>query len=619
MLKRTATESEALMLVGPTKHGMRFRIAIVLVIVVATHIWSDSIAFPPIQSANANEPADAESLVHRFEYEERPQSRRPEAVLLKYKLSPADAKPGDRVVLSITMELDDNWHTFSVTQPESGIAPTVIKIDELYGLEALGSTFHADVEPEIERPAEDLVFEVHRRQVTWTTPLNVLASAKPGRYGVNGTISYQLCNNNYCIAVRQQSFRLGDITGLQPIQKRSTRKPPPRVTPAVPLSNFQARPYGSLFEFFTTAMTLGSTLILTPWVLSITPAILGYFAKRCESNDDRSVFPLLAFLGGLIAVGASCSTAAIALSGKIDSSDLSHVATHPLLYLALSIIYLTMIAHLLGVIQRPDSGTFGDCVGAALLSFGVSLAMLPVTLGYASILLIVDPKVWSAMGLFALLSGIAVSFFAVSLLPYALRAISKRSDLLRAIRIVCAMWLFGCFANSVQATASLMFPAIPGATSVAAWTIPSRTDLGITYLLDFDHATTIAAKKHQPLLLVFSAINDVNSRLMELKLKRPHNIARMEKYVCAQLFIDSVPQVEDKVERNRIAERNWSLLVELSEQLVTPTLVVMTPDGKTMLASYVGLEQSEGEVAAFLDEGWLKWQASRMGRVSVTD
>src|SRR5690349_9843979 len=79
-------------------------------------------------------PTDARVTSNRFEYEERPQSRRPEAVLLKYKLSPADAKPGDRVVLSITMELDDNWHTFSVTQPESGIAPTVIKIDELYGL-----------------------------------------------------------------------------------------------------------------------------------------------------------------------------------------------------------------------------------------------------------------------------------------------------------------------------------------------------------------------------------------------------------------------------------------------------------------------------------------------------
>lgn len=586
---------------------------------VALAIVSVAACLASEPSLVSERPTDASVASNRFEYEERPQSRRPEAVLLKYKLSPADAKPGDRVVLSVTMELDDNWHTFSVTQPESSIAPTVITIDELYGLEALGSTFHANAEPEIERPADDLVFEVHRRQVTWTTPLNVLASAKPGRYGVRGTISYQLCNKDRCIAGRPQSFQLGDITGLQPIQKRSTRTPPPRVTPAVPLSRFQARPYGSLFEFFTTAMTLGCTLILTPWVLSVTPVVLGYFAKRCESNDDRSVFPLLSFLGGLIAVAASCSTGAIALSGKIEASDLSHVATHPLLYLALSITYLTTIAHLLGVIQLRDSGTFGDCVGAVLLSFGTSLAMLPVTLGYASILLIVDLKVWSAMGLFALLSGIAVSFFAVALLPYALRALFRRADQLRAIRVVCALWLFGCFANSVQATAALMFPAIPGTTSVATWTIPSRTDLGITCLLDVDHAIQIASHKRQPLLLIFTGINDVNSRLMELKLRKPQNLLRIESYVCGQLYTDGVPLIRDKVERNRVVERNRSLQTELCNDVTTPTMVVMTPDGKTMLASYIGLEQNEGEIAAFLDEAWMKWEASRIGRVPVAN
>ena len=37
---------------------------------------------------------------------------------------------------------------------------------------------------------------------------------------------------------------------------------------------------------------------------------------------------------------------------------------------------------------------------------------------------------------------------------------------------------------------------------------------------------------------------------------------------------------------------------------------VMTPDGKTILSAYFGLERSDGEFAAFLDEGWKKWEAT---------
>lgn len=119
----------------------------------------------------------------RFEYEERPVRGKTNPALLRFKLSPEDAKPGEKVTLSIDLQLDEGWHTFSLTQKGDGGEPTVIELDSVHGLKALGDGFQPDHPAEIEVEKElGLTLEVHNGRVTWSRDFGVLPDAQPGNH-----------------------------------------------------------------------------------------------------------------------------------------------------------------------------------------------------------------------------------------------------------------------------------------------------------------------------------------------------------------------------------------------------------------------------------------------------
>jgi thiol:disulfide interchange protein DsbD len=137
---------------------------------------------------------------------------------------------------------------------------------------------------------------------------------------------------------------------------------------------------------------------------------------------------------------------------------------------------------------------------------------------------------------------------------------------------------------------------------------PNINHHGIWYALDFDKAVAHAAVVNQPILLDFTGVNCANCRKMELRMPKAHNRSRLEKFVLVQLYVDTVP-ISDPVELKRLLVRNRNLQKELLNDSSMPEYAVVTPDGKTLLASFTqGLESKEGEFAAFLDEGWKNWE-----------
>jgi thiol:disulfide interchange protein len=142
---------------------------------------------------------------------------------------------------------------------------------------------------------------------------------------------------------------------------------------------------------------------------------------------------------------------------------------------------------------------------------------------------------------------------------------------------------------------------------------------GLQYALDYDQAIEFAKTEQQPVFLDFTGVNCVNCRLMEGRMKDKHNRERLEKFVRVQLYTDNVPHIKDRnlvaelLKKNRNLQENWFGDVTL------PAYVVVTPDGKTVLSKFIGMEQSEGDFAAFLDEGLEKWKpiAARQTKTKV--
>ncbi|ODA29647.1 protein-disulfide reductase DsbD family protein [Planctopirus hydrillae] len=138
---------------------------------------------------------------------------------------------------------------------------------------------------------------------------------------------------------------------------------------------------------------------------------------------------------------------------------------------------------------------------------------------------------------------------------------------------------------------------------------------GIPFALDVNRALTVAKSRQQPLFLDFTGVNCVNCRLMEQKMKQPDNRSRLERFLGIQLFADRVPNITDSEYAEKLKERNIFLQEKWFGELTLPLYAVMSPDGKTVLATYKGLELKEGEFAAFLDKGWNrfeKWKAKQV-------
>lgn len=129
------------------------------------------------------------------------------------------------------------------------------------------------------------------------------------------------------------------------------------------------------------------------------------------------------------------------------------------------------------------------------------------------------------------------------------------------------------------------------------------------FQLDFDRGVEEAKEKNQPLFIDFTGVNCVNCRLMEKRMARHQNQQRLERFSLVQLYTDSVPLPGEFDEAKRLLARNVSLQSDWLKDVSIPAFVIATPDGKTVLASYVGTERRTGDFARFLDRGLEKWQA----------
>lgn len=132
--------------------------------------------------------------------------------------------------------------------------------------------------------------------------------------------------------------------------------------------------------------------------------------------------------------------------------------------------------------------------------------------------------------------------------------------------------------------------------------------------LDYDEAVKMAKLHNQPLFVDFTGVNCVNCRLMEKRMAKASNKQRLDKFIQAQLYTDKVPREPDPAVAARLLEKNMKLQVEWFGDVTLPSYAIVSPDGKTILARYLGLEPRAGDFARFLDEGHHQWEASEAAK-----
>lgn len=651
----------------------------------------------------------------RYEYEERPMKGKTNPAVLQYRLSPEDAKPGDKVTFSITMKLDEGWHTFSLTQSEKGGGgtPTIIEVAALRGLKSVGS-FTADKPFKIEKPLEGVVLEEHDDQVTWSRQFEVTDGTNPGEYGLQGTITYQTCKSS-CLPPREVAFELGLKT--EPPKAVPARGVPEEVAAAgaedVPVAVAKPQDQG-LFGFILTAVGFGFVSLLTPCVFPMVPITVSFFLKQSESAHHRPLLVALVFCGSII---ATFTVLGVGIAAIFGAAQLNALANNPWLNLAIGSVFVVFAFNMLGLFEiRIPSGllTFtankeqaGGYIGAMFMALTFTLTSFTCTFAFAGTLLVAAAQgqfYWPIIGMLAFGAAFASPFFFLAMVPSLLKKLPKSGGWMNVVKVVMglieigaaikfysvadlvwnpqpvlfdfvfvmiswmvlslmiALYLLGVFrlAHDVPPTGIsvgrmvlvMVFFGLTCNLAVGLFTQqrgggfimdqiiafappkfedegPVETDLpapvlahhGIWFTLDVDKAIEYAKKENRPMLFDFTGVNCINCRLMEIKMAQPAIHSRLEKLVPVQLYADKVPKITDRREVSRLLKRNVALQTQWFGDVSLPAYAVVTPDGKTILSSYIGLEQKEGEFAAFLDAGMKKWEglAGKAPNVQVVE
>ena len=626
--------------------------------------------------------AEAAASAPSFDYAERPHKGKTRPAILRFRLTPSDAKPGEKVTLSITAKLDKGWHTFSLTQNGPGGLATEIEVENSPGLKPQGEGFVADQKFEIEPGAEPgVTLEVHNHLVTWSRSFEVLPETKPGQYSAAGTITFQACKSS-CLPPRPVKFEL-PRSGEVDVELN-----PPRPEDYI---RSEAAKHGrpqdkGLIPFLLLALGWGFVSLLTPCVFPMVPITVSFFLKQSESQHSRPMLLALVYCLTIVATFSLIGVGVTALFGA--GNTLNALATGSVANLFIGVVFTAFALNMLGMFEirvpswllnwSSQGEAAGGYLGAVFMALTFTLTSFTCTFAFAGSVLVSAANgeyFWPLLGMAAFGLAFALPFFVLALLPGLMKKLPKSGGWMNSVKVVMGLIELG-FAFKFFSIVDQQWNAVPvlfDFTNVmAVWSILSlvtglyllavfqfahdampkglsvpRVLLATSFLtlaglfgvglmnpereswlidqlvsfaparldddfgLDFDVGVADATAQQQPLFVDFTGVFCTNCRLMEKRMARPAIHKKLERYVGLKLYTDKVPGVSDAAESTRLLKRNIELQTKWFGDVTLPSYAVVTPDGKMILSSYFGLEQKDGEFAAFLDEGWKKWQGMK--------
>jgi thiol:disulfide interchange protein len=294
-----------------------------------------------------------------------------EAGYIKYSAKFEMEENSNRGLLTVTAELAEGWHTFSVTQPKGGPRRTMIEVTS----EALLTPsdkleFKPDHPPKIRYDKlafGDVPIEEHEGMVTWTAPIELMPDAKPEEVKLNLHIRAQRCKvpcvpiNEKLVAEFSAYYNAAKTQPMTPavttVEPIAAITPPSSATTALtPKLEVVSETAGKIpfWKAIAFGMLGGFILNFMPCVLPVIGLKIIAFAQQAGHSRAR-VFALnLAYCLGLLLVFMVLAT----LAAFFDFGWSRSFQNATFRYILLGVVF-TMGLSFLGVWEIPIPGFVG--------------------------------------------------------------------------------------------------------------------------------------------------------------------------------------------------------------------------------------------------------------------
>ena len=234
--------------------------------------------------------------------------------------TPSSVAPGGSFVLKIDAALSAGWHVNAHKPSEDYLIPTEVKVPPVAGLAFAEFAYPAP--QSIKFAFADKPLAVYAGKFSVSARVTAAAGAS-GRREIRGTLAFQPCNDEQCLAPASVPFTAA-VTIAGPGKAAATSDPSPGAAPP-PASGTED--FGALLSrrgwvaAFLVLFAGGFALNLTPCVYPIIPITIGFFGGQSRGKSGRPVGLAASYVLGMALTYSTLGVVA-ALSGRLFGSAL---------------------------------------------------------------------------------------------------------------------------------------------------------------------------------------------------------------------------------------------------------------------------------------------------------
>lgn len=367
--------------------------------------------------------------------------------------------------LKFAAAIEPGWHLYSTVIPDGGPNPTTVTYDKLEGVELVG-----DLTPS--RPAPETVDMVFNLKLGWWTDEVTLSqdfrlTNNDDAYTIEGTLSFQGCNDESCIPPSKEPF---SFAGKEPTPSSAVSPEATATTPAAPATtatdnsgwwtpvsfeSFESADAAasdiseqSWWYIFLWGFIGGLVALLTPCVWPMIPLTVSFFLKKGGKDRSKAIRDALTYGAAIIVIYLVLGLAITLIFG---ASKLNDLATNAVFNLAFFLLLVVFAISFFGafdiklpskwsnsVDSRAEATTgmlsiFFMAFTLALVSFSCTGPIIGTLLvEAASVGNIAGPAI--GMGAFALALAIPFTLFAI--FPSWLQGMPRSGGWLNSVKVV---------------------------------------------------------------------------------------------------------------------------------------------------------------------------------------
>ena len=377
------------------------------------------------------------------------------------------AKPGDKLVVTVTAKINDKWHVYSTTPMSEGPSATTIEFPASSGLKRQGKI--RQPKPIVKHDENfGIDTEYYEEGVAFEVPVIVTADAKSATRLVI-KVNFMACNDRVCIppktidvplelAIEGKVLEPAGTAVQQAGEKRDTPKVTVSQTPAANSNPDASLGYGDqkdvanarkqgLWSYIGLAMSVGALSLLTPCVFPMIPITVSFFTKREQATRSAAVRDAVIYSFGII---FTFTVLGILLAVIFGASGINQFAANPWMNLLIAAFFLIFALNLFGLFEivvpsgvltklTNASGSGRGIVSLLLMGLTFTLTSFTCTVPFIGTVMVAASSGeiwWSVVGMLAYSTVFAFPFFLLALFPSWLKSMPKSGGWLNSVKVV---------------------------------------------------------------------------------------------------------------------------------------------------------------------------------------